>query len=72
MDRMKEEEDPDTVSSFSEGDAIGVNRDELSVPAVFTVRKNEPEVQLAYILPSNMISVEPNRIEFIYIPYIPS
>jgi hypothetical protein len=55
MDIIKEEEDADSMSSFNEGDPIGVKGDGLSVPAAFTVRNSESEVLHAYILSWCMI-----------------
>jgi hypothetical protein len=48
MDIIKEEEDMDTISSLNKEDGIGVNRDELCVPASFTIWNSETKVNHVY------------------------
>lgn len=41
---IKKEEDIDTISPLNEDDDTGANRDELSVPASFTIWNSETKV----------------------------
>jgi hypothetical protein len=49
MDIIKEEEDIDMISSLNEQDGTGASRDELCVPASFTIWSSETKVNHVYI-----------------------